>query len=435
MGKLKDYDVKNAKSETKDTFLSDGDGLALRVLKTGAKTWVFRYRRPIDKKQDKLTIGTYPEMSLKNARLEIAEFKKQLTQGLNPKQVKAAKYAENSQALTMEKVFTAWMQHIAKSKEVTPRTVKQHQSRWENHLKKHFTAILARDLTRAHISMALENMRHKGIKEETRKALTTINLMLDYAVSRHYVDANHARLLTPKDFKSSSSAPRERHLSIDELQEFWETLENCLDTDVKQIISVSPAAVAAFKVLILTGARRSEVVEMKWSDLDFTKREWLLATTKNKKQHTVFLSDFLISIIEDLKPLSGPSEYVFASLKDNNKHITADSLTKAVLRFRGQDKTKTQEKNNIICPLEHFPAFTVHDIRRSAATAWGEYLKIQPHIIEKMLNHQPKDKLVATYQKSEYREEQKTGWLMWSDKVEAVIVNRQTNVVHISNKK
>jgi integrase len=281
--------------------------------------------------------------------------------------------------------------------------------------------------------MALENMRHKGIKEETRKALTTINLMLDYAVSRNYVEMNIARLLSPKDFKCTSTA-RERHLSLEELQEFWQILDNCLDENSSQVTNISPVAVAAFKVLILTGARRSEVVEMKWSDLDFNKQEWLLSKTKNKKPHTVFISEFLSSIFNDLKPLSGTSEFVFVSLKDNDKHITADSLSKAVLRFRGQDKTKTQVKDNIICPLEHFPAFTVHDLRRTAATAWGEYLKIQPHIIEKMLNHQPKDKLVATYQRTEYKEEQKAGWLMWSDKVEAVIANKQDNVIHIATK-
>lgn len=434
MEKLKALDVKNAKPTNKDTFISDGNGLALRIIKTGAKSWVFRYRRPIDKKQDKFTFGTYPDMSLRDARIKVAEYKKQLDEGLDPKSVKAAAYSKNAQALTMEKVFSAWMRHVTKSKEVTPRTLKQYQRRWDIHLKKYFSDILAKDLNRSHISMALDNMRHKGIKEETRKALTTVNLMLDYAVSRNYIEVNHARLLAPKDFKSTSAAPRERHLSLDELQEFWSAIDNNSLEELTPVISITPIAVAAFKTLILTGARRSEVVEMKWSDLNFTSREWALGKTKNKKPHTVYMSDFLISIIKELKPLSGQSEFVFASLKDTVKHITADSLTKAVLRFRGQDKTKTQEKNNIVSPLEHLPAFTVHDLRRTAATAWGEYLKIQPHIIEKMLNHQPKDKLVATYQKSEYIEEQKKGWLMWSDKVEAVIANKQNNVVHIAGK-
>ena len=73
--------------------------------------------------------------------------------------------------------------------------------------------------------------------------------------------------------------------------------------------------------------------------------------------------------------------------------------------------------------------FSIHDLRRSAVTAWGEYLKTDPHVIERMLNHQPLNKLVATYQRAVYADEQKHAWLAWGRIVEHQIAQDHQNVV------
>ena len=62
-------------------------------------------------------------------------------------------------------------------------------------------------------------------------------------------------------------------------------------------------------------------------------------------------------------------------------------------------------------------SFTIHDLRRTAATMWGEYLKVKPHIIENMLNHQPLNKLIATYQRATYIAEQKAAWSAWDEMI------------------
>jgi len=81
-------------------------------------------------------------------------------------------------------------------------------------------------------------------------------------------------------------------------------------------------------------------------------------------------------------------------------------------KLQGSKGTKT------FMPLADLKPFTVHDLRRSAATAWGEHLKTAPHVIEKMLNHQPQNKLVATYQHASYQDEQKSAWVKWGVFVE-----------------
>ncbi len=82
-------------------------------------------------------------------------------------------------------------------------------------------------------------------------------------------------------------------------------------------------------------------------------------------------------------------------------------------------------------PLADMKPFSVHDIRRSNATAWGEHLKTEPHVIEKMLNHQPLNKLVATYQRAVYADEQKKAWLAWGSIVDHQIANDPCNVVQL----
>ena len=102
-----------------------------------------------------------------------------------------------------------------------------------------------------------------------------------------------------------------------------------------------------------------------------------------------------------------------------------------IARLRGAVKgTKKKTVNN--APLAEMLPFTIHDLRRSAATAWGEYLKADPHVIERMLNHQPANKLVATYQRAIYADEQKQTWLKWGELVERMVANEPNNLVLFS---
>ncbi len=258
MSKLTAKTVDNAKPKDKEYLLPDGRGLCLRVRPSGAKSWIFRYRRPSDEGQDKMTLGLLKDMSLKQARDELSALRKLLEKGIDPKQDKAAKVAENIQAVTMSFLFNAWIEHLQVGGSVTDTWVQRHRDRWRLHLKKYLENILARDITRAHLAAALDAMTRKGIKEETRKALTTLNLMFDYGVSRHLVEQNPARLLRPKDFAATASRPRDRALNLTELRKLWLALE--LASEEKDTLATTAtlqvATVIAIKILILTGARR-----------------------------------------------------------------------------------------------------------------------------------------------------------------------------------
>jgi integrase len=447
MGRLTDAKVRGAKAEG-DTLLSDGQGLALRVYprrgKT-AKTWAFRYRRPEDGRQTKLALSDYPGMSLAEARDAAAAMRRELAEGIDPKRARAAKRQANAEAATMQRVFDSWVEHLRIGGEVTEKWAKRHEDRWRIHLKGHLGELLARDVTRGHLAVALDAMTRKGIREETRKALTTLNLMLDYAVNRHLVDQNPARLLKPKDFAASAGRPRDRALALAELRQVWAALDRALDKGGR----LSPLTVAALKLLMLTGARREEVARMEWAELDLSSAVWTLpkGRTKNRRGHTVNLSALAVEVLQSVSPLTGAGPYVFGTScqreesTEQYRPIHPDTLSRTIYRLRGEEgkpaaraRSAESPEQRESAPLADLSPFTVHDLRRSAATAWGEHLKVPPHVIERMLNHQPANKLVATYQRAVHADEQSAAWVAWGALVERQIAHDPGNVVPLSGR-
>jgi len=425
--KLTAQAVKTAVPRDKEYRLHDGNGLFFRVRSSGAKSWLFSFSLPGERKLIRMPIGALKDVSLKEARNKVIELRKLVAEGIDPRTAKAAAIAANVQAITMQVLFDTWIEFEKVTQRVTATWIKRHEDRWRLHLQKPIGNILARDITRAHLSTALDAMTRKGIKEETRKAMSTLNLMMDYGLTRHFIDMNSARLLKPKDFAATASRPRDRVLSLTELRQLWQALDqasNGMKTN-QSISSMSVITTSAIKLLILTGARRGEVAAMRKDELHLDAGLWILPKerTKNRQGHTLYLSPLAIELIKALEPISVDSPFVFNS---GTGHIHPDTLTGVIARLKGAAKG-IKKKISTDAPLVDIKPFSIHDIRRSAATAWGEHLKTAPHVIERMLNHQPQNKLVATYQRAVYGDEQKKAWLAWGSLVEHQIVKANSH--------
>ncbi len=428
MSKLTAKAIDNAAPRDKEYRIHDGGGLYFRVRPSGAKSWLFSFSLPGDRKLFRMPIGALNDVSLKEARNKVIELRKLVAEGIDPRTAKAAAIAANAQAITMQVLFDTWIEFEKITCRVTPTWIKRHEDRWRLHLKAILGNILARDITRAHLATALDAMTRKGIREETRKALSTLNLMMDYALTRHLIDQNPARLLKPKDFAATASRPRDRVLSLSELRRLWGSLEQASEATQSsdKISAMSIVTTSAIKLLILTGARRGEVAAMRWDELNLDAGVWLLPSerTKNRQAHTIYLPDLAVNVIHSLQPISGNSQFVFDTghYRDGG-HIHADTLTGVIARLRGT-VTGSKKKITDSAPLVDMKPFSIHDLRRSAATAWGEYLKTEPHVIEKMLNHQPLNKLVATYQRAVYADEQKSAWSDWGKLIDQLKIKQ-----------
>jgi integrase len=438
MSKLTAKQVEHATAKSQEYKLSDGNGLYLRVRINGTKSWLFCYRLSGNRQMVRMTLGSIDDVSLKEARETIIKLRKQVAQGIDPRTARAAAIAENTQAITMQALFESWIEFVIVAKEITPKWMKQHETRWNRHLKSSLGKILAKDITRVHLASVLDGMMRKGIREETRRALTTLNLMLDYGLTRHLVNENPARLLKPKDFAASPNRPRDRTLSLEELRRLWKALDETMQPKdgVAKTSILSRVTVNAIKLLIVTGVRRGEICAMRWDELNIVDGKWVIPSskTKNRQMHTVYLSKLAIELINELKPLTETSPFVFNTDKNNAEgYMHTDSLNKALWRLRKSDDK--ERAKDIPPPLADMKPFTIHDLRRSAATCWGEHLRVSPHVIERMLNHQPLNKLIATYQRAIYADEQKTAWLAWGEMIETQVSREPSNVIPIKKRK
>lgn len=383
-----------------------GGGLAIEVRAGKSRRFVYRYR--IAGTQATVILGNYPALSLARARIEHAELVALVKKGIDPRKHVASEKVKNETALTMDELLERWLEAQRIAQTVKPRTLQCHQERWNRHLKKTLGNIRLIDLTRAHLAQALEITR-RATKDETRKGLGTLNQMLDYAVVHCLIEANPARLLRPKDFGASASSPRERWLTIPELRRLWKAIDDDLGgggslaeggRGVSRHATISLPAANAIKLLILTGCRRGEVANMRFSQIKDD--IWTIPETKNGKSHTVFLSPQAIKVIETQARYVN-SDIVFESDRATTAEvepILVDSITRALRRL-------------IARSLPDMEPFTVHDLRRSAATNWAERLDTEERIIELCLNHTPINKLVRTYHRSKHTDKTRLVWINW----------------------
>jgi integrase len=395
-----------------------GGGLAVRVQPTGSKAFYYRYRH--NGKQDSYSLGRYPATSLQEAREAHSEAVKLLADGINPKRVKRDQKAENQAAWTMQQLFDAWIISYAKTPSVrtkrppSPLVVEQTTWRWGYYLQGRIGNFLAKHVGSLHVKGVLIEVAETQSRAQASKCLTTLRAMFDFAEARGQVASNPAQGIQPSKVGASKSAPRERKLDLQELRRLWLAIEGA---------RLDPSSATALKLLILTGQRRGELRLAKWKHIDLDKRIWTIPAedTKNRKPHTVYLSD---AAVELLRSLHRHGEFVFYG-RVEDQPIGASSITTAIMRLQGRKTRKKDEK----APLADMESFSVHDLRRTVATGLGERCAAQPHIVERMLNHVPEDSLVATYQRGVYAEEQRAAWQAWGELVESCVANDPGNVV------
>ncbi len=383
-----------------------------------AKAWLYRFR--IGEKSCEMTLGSYPAVSLTNARALHKEAAELVKQSIDPRHHKAALKAENEAVITMQELHERWIAHQKRADEVKPATIQDHADRWLRYLQKPLGKIRLDHLTRAHLASALDTMR-EFTKEQTRKAMSTLNGMIDYALARGLVEENPMRLLRPKDFAASTPEGRSRWLTLPELRLLLEAIQSKSMTGqgvaATSVLSLSMTGV--IKTVILTGCRREEAVGMRWDEIDMTQGIWSLppARTKNGAGHTIFLSQMMMELLHEMHIMHNQSAFVFASPRTLASPLTAQSVTRAIKRLQ-EPKSNTQPEGLL---YEKMDDFTLHDLRRTCASHWADTLQADTRVVELMLNHLPADKLVRTYQRGRQIERQKDIWMKWGDTVSNLV--------------
>jgi integrase len=150
----------------------------------------------------------------------------------------------------------------------------------------------------------------------------------------------------------------------------------------------------AVVILLVIGARKGELISLRWDEIDFEKRIWFLSAEKSKNDYPIAipLPALVIECLQELKTRSHPSEYAFPSRRASKRrnYISDDTLNHALTNLFGRKTGKLSSSTGNVLGEAGIEYFTIHDIRRSARTIMGT-LKVPPWIAEKAINHVKKD--------------------------------------------
>jgi len=390
-----------------------GGGLKMEVRDSGLKRFVYRYK--IAGKEGELLFGSYPAMTLAKARQAHGEAVALVKKGIDPRHVRREEKVSNEQMPTLEEVFAKWFEFKVTIGAINHRTAADYAGAYRRHLDKALGRVRVCDLSRAILAGHFTEVRKTGT-EAVRKGLIVLNMCLDAAVLHGHIAINPARLLKPAHFNASMKKPRERWLPKAELTQFWQALNDATQgagsvasggSGLATSAVLSPAVANALRLIVLTGTRRGEAAGMRWDQITLDK--WILPETKNGRSHVVTLCPLAMSILELQRPLS-QGAWVFESSNKPGYPITGDAIMRAVDRLRKKY-------------LPELEPFTVHDLRRSCATGCAEYLDAPERLIELMLNHVPKDRLIRTYQVGSRAEKLRALFLRWGTFIETEIAS------------
>ncbi len=381
---LTDHDCKRAKpvlnppAPAKAAKLFDGGGLHLYVSPLGAKSWRLAFR--VAGKPQTVSFGSYPMMTLAEARRKRDDYKAQLANGVDPRVV-AAK--SKMTLLAASEAYWAGRGDVSSSyRALAVRGI-------ELHLGAQLGSKDIGVITRDDLMAALLVMDAKGLLVYVRRVRMWAGLIFDWAVERGLAKLNPAALINPKKAFSTPVSKGHAALTLDEIPAFLTRLS--FEKPIQSVL--------ACRLLALTWVRTTELREMTWAEVDFEKQLWVIPVgrMKRKREHVVPLSGVAASILQTLKSRSRGGDYVFP----NDRTIDRPMSENAILYLLGR--------------MGYGGRMTGHGWR-SVGSTWANQAGYNPDAIERQLSHAPDDKVRAAYNRAEYmdiRSQMMTDWALW----------------------
>lgn len=298
-GMLDLVSLPNGKERTvlRDTVMP---ALICRISSSGIKTFIV-YRRINGSPPERITIGRYPAIKVKEARRQAAKINGAIADGKNPALVKRTLKEE----LTFEELFNDFLEKHSKVKK---RTWKSDLSIYNLYLKKSIGKLKLSHVSKGHIrtiiaeaSTRISPISLKSGNEQYISGMTTNRIIalaktvFNWGISLELCETNPVI-----GIKKSPEKSRNRFLQAEELPKFFEALEKEEIDIVRDFIFIS----------LLTGARRGNVLQMRWDQISFTRKEWTIPRTKNDDPQIVTLCSEAYKILLARKKESG-SEFVF----------------------------------------------------------------------------------------------------------------------------
>jgi len=385
---LTDTAIRQLKAQEKNYKLSDGEGLNLLVRTSGTKSWQLKYR--FANKEKSLTLGTYPTISLKEARRRKTEAKQKLANNIDPGFEKQSEKAELIKIHDgkFKSVATDWYNNqLPRWSEKYSRKTHQTLSNWVYPKLNH--------IPMAHISskdilIVLRAMEQAGVGETTRKVKGYLETIFTFAIAEGHVNNNPVTGLE----KALRAVPRVKHQRSLPIKQLGELTHKVINSTGHPVIRLS------LLLLLHTNVRTNEVRYAEWHDFDLKKRVWTIPADKikMKSEHRVPLNKQAIDILKNLKQLTGHQNWVAKSPNAIDKPMSENALLGLIRRI-GMDKLTT-----------------VHGLRATASTFLNDN-GYRADVIEAQLAHQERNQVRRAYNHAEYWDERKLMSKFWGDHI------------------
>ena len=361
-------------------------GLYLRILASGEKRWIMRY-----KLGPKTRIGTFGDASkigLADARAKAFAWHTIIREGRDPASEERRKTAAERRLPSVTAFAGEYIERHAK-----PNKRSWHE---DERLLRHDVLPVIGDLRidtvgRRDIVLLLDSIRDRGAAVLANRALAVTRRMFAFAVERGVIEASPFA-----GVRASRETPRARTLSDDELQRLWAATASASP-------GIEPATRLALRLLLLTGARAGEVCGAPWDEISTEAAEWVIPgeRTKNGREHRIPLSEPAMELVQEAATLR-EGDWLLPAARGAG-HVTTGGVLEAVQRVIGS-------------------GVTVHDIRRSVATGL-QRLGIRLEVTEAVLNHVSGTRagVVGIYQRHDWRAEKRAALDAWARHILALV--------------
>lgn len=383
----------NAKPTAKAYKLADGGGLYLEVMPTGAKYWRCKYR--FMGKEKRLAFGVYPEVTLAEARDKRESARKLLAEGTDPAFAKKEhqRQAKLTAATTFEAVAIEWASHQAE------RWSDDHGERIIGRLRAdmfpeigHLPVAQVRPLD---ILAALKKVEERGAHEVARRLLQTCNQIYRYAIVYEQAERNPAA-----DLKGALKPYKKGHyaaLDFKQLPDFLSKLEH-------NESRLFPHTRLAMKMMVLTFVRTSELIGAQWDEINWAEKQWEIPASrmKMKQPHIVPLSKQVIILLKELREISTNPVYIFPSQIRANKHMSNNTLLKALERMGYKGEA------------------TGHGFRALAMSTIKEKLGYRHEVVDRQLAHAQRNQVDAAYDRAQFLDDRRKMMQKWADYIDSL---------------
>ena len=370
---LNDRQIRNAKPQEKPYKLADGGGLYLYVTPKGTKSFRLKFR--FDGKEQVLTIGKYPHVSLSEARAMAETAKTQIAQGINPAAQKQAEKQQVQEAAL--NTFAAVAKEWHRVHQCSPNHAARIWRYMETDALPHIGSLQLDEIRVSDIQALLERVMARNVGNTAEKIRRWIGAVYEYAAQRELTERNPAKRL--KGFVEKRETVHRRALPLSELETFYQRLKEA---------RIDPANRIALLLLTLTFPRSNELRGAQWGEIDFQAAVWTIPKErmKMKREHKIPLSTWSLELLHELHAITGQGTQLFPSRTKIGGYISENTLNKIIERIGFKELT------------------TLHGFRSLASSTLNEK-GFNPDAIELQLAHQPSDKVRAAYNRADYWQE------------------------------